>query len=215
MDKIIGLTGAHGSGKTTTLSELERRGYTVDPFKVSRTVQQKRGWSDLSQALTSFEEMYQFQIDILETKYAHDLKLKNEGHGSFVLVERTFLDIYAYASYWTWEFHSFNSQIVSPFADRIDFETATKFLMWFRNKCEQAQIEIYAGVCLLPRMSHIQFAEDPNRASKEVSANITFETMEHLAHHINSPKIQVPTYKMSGKTVAERADEIEKFMRTL
>jgi hypothetical protein len=214
MDKLIGISGAHGAGKTTVLKELERRGYTVDPFKVSRHVQQERGWTSLEQALSSFETMYQFQIDILKAKRDHDLKLKTEGHGGFIFTERTFLDIYAYASYWTWEFHDplFGYKLRN---NPISFEQATKFLMWFRNECELAQLEIYLGVCLLPRMDHIPAEADPHRAGLRVSTVSIFETMDAFARAINTPKIQIPIHQITELAVADRADGVEQFLRTL
>ena len=36
---LFGISGAQGAGKSTTLKELQKRGWVVDDFKVSRSVQ--------------------------------------------------------------------------------------------------------------------------------------------------------------------------------
>lgn len=214
MDKIVGISGAHGAGKTSILTELAKRGYTVDDFKVSRHVQKERGWSNLNESLASFQTMYEFQIDILKAKRNRDLQLKQEGQGSIILTERTFLDVYAYTAYWTWEFCSFASP-TSMLNDPISFDTATRFLMWFRNECEKAQAEIYSGVCLLPLMPHIPHENDPHRASRAVSPTMVYETMDVLSKAMNHPKIQVPVLELSADTIDERADQVEQFLRGL
>lgn len=198
----IPLSGAQGGGKTSLLNELSRRGHHVDDFRVSRAVQAQLGWNSLDRVMDSPQTMMQFQEEVFRQKYANDRALHVQSN-SVTLMERSFADIVAYTTVWMWKF-----------VDRGDltFAEATDWLVPYTSACVKAQQDIYQGMLILPMMSHVTFEHDPHRAKKE-DVEAVFENLERFmdkAAFINFPKLVI-----SAKSIEERADQVEAFLRSL
>ena len=199
---IVGISGAQGAGKSSLLAELAKRGWTLDSFKVSRAVQSQLGWDSLDRVMDSPETMMEFQNEVFEQKYKNDLAISLRSN-AMTLTERTFADILAYTSFWTWNFVE---------QHRLRMNDAMNFLMPFTDKCVKAQDEIYSGVVLLPLMPHVVWEEDANRAKLE-DAQTIYEDVEAFMKKrmpLTSRYITIST-----KTVEERADQVEHFLRGL
>lgn len=208
--KVVGLSGAQGAGKSTLLIELMNRGWKLDQFRVSRAVQAQLGWATLENVMSSTQTMMEFQNEVLEQKRNNDFNLLAlEGartideKGHIILTERTFADIVAYTNLWSWRLVDNGQMALSD---------AMEFLAAFTRKAADAHNSIYAGTLLLPMMSHVVWQEDPNRAARE-DTEAVFEDIErfmmrkaHIAHR---------RLTITGKTVEERADQVETFLRTL
>lgn len=211
MVKVVGLSGAQGGGKSSLLIELQNRGWTLDQFRVSRAVQAQLGWASLDNVLKDPQTMMDFQNEVFSQKLKHDYALHQlEGaqttdhRGNVILTERTFADICAYTTYWTWELH---------YQDKWLITEASDFLREYVAKCMQAQEDCYDGVLLLPYMSDvIKWEEDPNRAKLD-SVEQIYEGVERFT--------QAPRFLMQKKltitmkSVPDRADQVEAFLRTL
>lgn len=226
--KVVGLSGAQGGGKSSLLIELENRRWRLDKFRVSRAVQAQLGWETLDNVMSSPQTMMEFQEEVFRQKYNHDLTLSVKGwhefegvgkqNGSitceadpehdhrneFILTERTFADIWAYTSLWTWKFHE---------QGKLTFDESLKFLSSYTKKCADAQNLIYSAVMVLPYMPDVvAWVNDPNRAKRE-DVDTVFEDVERFVERkqpIDSKKLRINT-----KSVAERADQVETFLRSL
>lgn len=206
--KVIGLSGAQGAGKSSMLLELRARGWYLDEFRVSRAVQKQLGWDSLARVMDSPDTMVQFQNEVFKQKYEHDLEL-NDSVGArsmdtkahVILTERTFADIWAYTSMWTWRFHE---------QHKISFNEAIRFLTPFTDKCAKAQEEVYSGVLLLPFMNHITFEDDTHRASR-ADVDSVYEDVDIFVHRKTPimPKMYITT-----QSVSDRADQVETFLRS-
>lgn len=203
MAKVVGISGAQGGGKTSLLAELKTRGWTVDDFKVSRAVQAQLGWKSLDNVLKDPLTMMDFQEEVFRQKLNHDYALR-DSDAPVVLVERTFADICAYTTHWTWELH---------YQGKMLLGLANSFLKKYVASCIQAQEECYAGVVLLPFMEGVvKWEDDPNRASR-ASVDQIYEGVERFTQHarfLTQKKMTIYT-----KSVHERAAQVELFMNTL
>ena len=198
--KVIGLSGSQGAGKSTLLTELTARGWDLDQFRVSRAVQAALGWASLDRVMDAPDTMMAFQEEVFAQKQKNDAALKADPSDKIILTERTFADIFAYTTRWTWKFVD---------DGRMTMDAALQFLLPYTNKCKTAQHEIYAGTLLLPLMEHVVWENDPNRAKFEDAALI-FEDIENFFER----KLAVVHRRktITGITVAERADQAEYFL---
>ena len=181
-------------GKSTTLKELQKRGWVVDDFKVSRSVQNELGWESLTRAEENAVDMVALQEAILTHKHQHDEHLAK--HSTVFLTERTFADIVAYASLWVWKLID------------ADKWVANEAMAWHREyikKCREAQL-IYSGVILLPYMDHMPWENDPYRAKKSDISRV-YEDVESFANQFAIPKLIIDT-----QTVDARVVQIENFL---
>lgn len=151
--------------------------------------------------------MMEFQREVYHQKYKNDLALKEQlagqGHDAVILTERTFADIVAYTNLWTWRFVD---------SGRMTLGEAIDFLRGFTHDCAQAHNMIYGATLLLPMMSHIEWQEDPNRAPKTDVVSV-YEDIERFIER--KAHITHKRFKITAATVADRADQVEAFLRTL
>lgn len=209
--KVVGLSGAQGAGKSTLLIELMARGWQLDQFRVSRAVQAQLGWDNLENVMSSPQTMMEFQNEVLRQKQNHDwhLAMVNEGartidaKGYIILTERTFADIVAYTNLWSWRFVD---------NGKMSLNDAMQFLGGFTNTAAKAHNEIYAGTILLPMMSHVVWENDPNRAARN-DVEAVFEDIQRFIER--KTPLMHKRFTITGKTVSERADQVETFLRTL
>ena len=208
--KVVGLSGAQGGGKSSLLAELQRRGWLVDSFRVSRAVQAALGWDSLERVKESFETMVAFQEEVYKQKRQNDLKLHEQlpartmdPKGNIVLTERTFADICAYTNLWTWNFVD---------TEELSLAHAIDFLRNYTFDCSEAHNKIYTATLLMPLMDHIPWENDPNRAKKE-DANAVYEDIERFIDR--KTHILHPRFRITAETVEERADQVETFLGTL
>ena len=208
--KVIGLSGAQGAGKSTLLKELMARGWRVDNFRVSRAVQAQLGWETLDRVMDDPNTMMEFQNEVLRQKASHDNALTEEPgartmdpKGDVILTERTFADIVAYTTHWTWEL--LDRGKTTP-------REAAEFLNGYVSSCVKHQAT-YSGVLLLPYMrDQITWQDDPNRA-KLSSVDSIYEGVERFTQH--RALLTQKRYTITAKTISDRADQVEAFLRTL
>ena len=112
MSRVIGFSGAHGTGKTTLLTALNLKNYSgvvVDTESMSRKVQKELNGADatLESVVSDPANVTRFQERILTEKSLHIVQiLANTPAASTILTDRTPVDCYAYARMWT-ERHKF------------------------------------------------------------------------------------------------------------
>lgn len=196
---VIGISGTHGSGKSTLLNALARNGIPVDDFKVSRAVQKQLGWDSLDNVMSSAATMMEFQNAVFDQKYKNDLKLRDSSN-LVILTERTFADIYAYTALWTWK-------LVDE--QKLTIEAALQFMLKYLRRCRDAQAEVYNGVLVLDKMSHLPSENDPHRA-KETDSKRLFDNLVSFQN-----ALEMPSHRITGITVDQRVDESMNFLSTL
>ncbi len=208
--KLVGLSGAQGAGKSTLLKALMDRGWLLDQFRVSRAVQAQLGWDTLERVMESPETMMKFQEAVFEQKLLNDTKLNEvspaasrEAKGHVMLTERTFADISAYTTQWTWRFVD---------QGRMTEREAFDFLTPFNKKCMVAQQECYAATLMLPFMEHVAWEDDPNRAAKSDVAEI----YHHITRYMEMPVFLThPKLTITAKSVEDRMKQTELFLERL
>lgn len=203
MAKVIGLSGAQGGGKSTLLEGLKNAGWKVDDFKVSRAVQAQLGWTALNTVLDSPQTMMQFQDEVLAQKLKRDQELRWGGSEGTILTERTFADICAYTTYWTWELVD---------ARKWTLGEGAAWLHGYTNRCVAAQKRCYDAVLMLPYMSHVVWNGDPNRANF-ASVNIIWENLERFTQKLEL--LPIPSFYIRAAATEDRVAEVDAFLRTL
>jgi hypothetical protein len=224
--KVIGLSGAQGGGKSSLLIELEKRGWRLDKFRVSRAVQAELGWEKLDNVMESWDTMVRFQEEVFRQKYNHDSALWAKKPSEFepvpgntitlactkesmmwgqrnsvILTERTFADIAAYSTLWAWKH-----------VDRgnITLSEAFGWLGPYIKGCSDAQTSIYDATLLLPYMPDvIKWEEDPNRAARG-DVNAVYEDVERFLE--TKVPMDRPRLKITTATIEARASQVEQFL---
>jgi len=202
MAKVIGVSGAQGGGKSTLLKGLMAKGWHVDDFRVSRAVQAQLGWERLDRVMESPQTMMEFQGEVLRQKQHRDLHLAETLDG-IVLTERTFADIAAYTSNWTFNFVS---------ERRWDLAEAGTWLSQYLERCIFAQKKCYSGIVLLPLMDVVKWEEDPNRAARNTAERI-YEDVRRFTEQVEF--LRVPRLTITTETPEARVDQVDTFLRTL
>jgi len=143
---VIGLCGAHGTGKSTIIKVVKEAGYPVDESQLSRTAQTFLGWDSLLPAQQSEENMWALQDAILAAMYDRDKQINDAK--IITLVDRTPADVWGYVELW-----------VSRLAGNVDKER----LRLYKQQC-RVMAEKYLKHLIVPIRDEIAFVAEKNRA---------------------------------------------------
>jgi hypothetical protein len=187
MKNVIGISGTHGTGKSTVVKGLIEKGLRVSPAQLSREAQQQLGWSTLAGALEKLDTMWQLQDAIFERMIARDTALTEP-----TIVERTPADVWAYTQVWL-ERHG------------VDWKNDRRALDYLFSLGAHAR-ERYAQVYVLPIRDAIPFVEEPNRADLQSRLPVS----SNILHFIDSFK--VPRHLIISLTPEERVSEVIEFL---
>jgi predicted ATPase len=216
--RVIGISGAQGAGKSSLLIELKNRGWGVDNFRVSRVVQAQLGWESLDNVMQSWETMTAFQGQVYKQKYNHDIVLwakrshefetydmaRTDQRNDIILTERTFADIIAYTNLWTWR-HVDRGNVQLP--------TAVQWLYEYTKDANIAQRQLYEATILLPYMDEvITWQDDPNRAKKADNDKVYEDVVRFIETKMT---IDYPRFTITAKSVQDRADQVETYLKSL
>jgi len=195
MTKIIGVSGAHGTGKSVAIDKVKELNskdpyIIVDDFKVSRTVLAELGMT-LEEATANAEVTKIYQTMVLRKKIHRDgfsLKL-NYPHlqhnplERHFLVDRSVADIYAYTKLWT---------------EKNNIEE--KWFTEFEERCI-AGMSAYDMILLFP-IGVFAFVDDGIRAKEDTQAKHQAYTQEFIEKHAKSYKI------IDAVSIEDRAHQI-------
>lgn len=152
MKNVVGLSGAHGTGKSTIISGIKSHSYLVSDISLSRTAQKKMGKNKLY-TIKSLEEAWLFQREIANTMFDRDSNI-NRGN-EIVTVDRTPADVWAGICMW---YRNFNQPIC--------LETDVRLKSFYDELKSNMEVH-YALAVYVPIMDIIEFVSEPNRASEE------------------------------------------------
>lgn len=187
---LIGLSGTHGTGKSTVLQSVKHAGFSVSEVSLSRNAQKSLGWDTLSVAQESVDNMWALQDAVLAALQERDRAICESGE--LVLVERSPADLWAYLSMWCR-------------AHQIDAAASPRVARYYDALARAALA--YNTVIVIPTSDSVPFVQDPNRAD--------FESREYVADTINNflRQNEVSTHVMRQTSRGGRAVEAIAIMR--
>lgn len=199
MARIIGLSGAQGGGKSSLLNGLKAKGWVVDDFKLSRSVQVQLGWDTLDNATSSVKNMVQFQNTLFQVKKEHELANAARTDVDVILVERTFADIAAYTYLWTKKLSLCSGWgSIKP----------NDFSYMFADMCASAQ-RVYDINLYLPYMDCVLWEDDPRRAKREDVEYIDTTLWNFLT--LRSPA-DTKVFQISTRSISDRVQQVHDFL---
>lgn len=123
---LVGLTGTHGTGKSTILRGAKEFGVRVVESSLSRLAQAELGWETLAPAEHSEENMWLLQEQILSSMQKRDDAIL--GSSEYTLVDRTPVDVISYVDMWCHrllqKYHTVDPRRVADFRQRCLFLAA-------------------------------------------------------------------------------------------
>jgi hypothetical protein len=160
MTYIVGLFGTHGTGKSTVLKGARWAGVNIQDVSLSRAAQAALGWTELSEAEKSVENMWALQDAILAAMYDRDTEINKSQ--ILTLVERTPADMWAYTEMWCKRLG-------------IDFVNDRRAIS-YKNQC-RVLASNYRLFIQVPMTEEVAFVAEPNRAdlASRVDAEIAMQ----------------------------------------
>jgi len=181
---LIAVSGSQGSGKSTVLSALESKGYTVMQRKISRSI--LHDWNvSLEEVNTDPILTLKFQDEILERKLSDEADHVNSSE--IVFTERTFLDSYVFYMFSFGNKHDFIEHIT-------DYHT--KCVVYDRS---------YTNICMIPS-GKFAVVDDGVRNSN----NLYAESIDIVLRHNLATYYDTKTYNIDSVSVEARVEEILK-----
>lgn len=183
---IFAVMGSQGSGKSTVLSELSKRGHNVVSRKASRSILEEWGVT-LSRVNNDRDLITKFQDEILARKVADDMQYASSTEVWFT--ERTFADLFTYA-------------LISIGKDN-EF---SDWLNGYYKACEQAQDNYDAIFYLQGGLFAVE--ADGVRGANQHYAHMVDIVMADIAKGMTSRT--VPLYEVNITDLQQRVDFIER-----
>lgn len=190
MTKIIGMSGAHGTGKSAVLEYIKNDpildDIKVDDYKFSRSVLKSLGLT-LEEATATVESTKSYQTKVLDSVRRRNYLLKllePQGDVTINLTDRSVADVYAYTRLWSEK-------------NGIDAEWFEKF----EAKCAE-MVAAYDIIFVFPT-GKIPFVDDGVRAKEDSQAAI--------AHYIEYflTKYSKKYYVVTSTSIEDRASEVQ------
>lgn len=201
MTTVVAISGAQGTGKSTTIEVLKDSFHRkVDDFKASRSVMNSMGTS-ISDFSKNPQKMMEFQEQLLCAKIQNDSKLKVKhkrnpfsNRTPVVIVERSLIDLAAYAIEWTR-------------TEEVDAYSIHQWCGNYVDRCLLFNKELYSRTFLLP-IGKFDMVDDGVRASVDSQESI-HKAMRRL-YLQNGDYWQY----VQGDTPEDRAEYINDEIRT-
>jgi nicotinamide riboside kinase len=186
MTKLIGVSGAHGTGKTSTIERMSKHQHeniTIDHFKISRRILASLKMS-LEEATATAELTKVYQQAVLDLKISRDKLYSHAPNSNYsVVVDRSIADIYAYTRLWCEK-------------NNVDKQWFDKF----ESECIRA-ISAYDLILLFPA-NKFPFVDDGIRAKEDTQSIIS----EYIFNFAQTYAKQVAVIEMID--VDDRVNEI-------
>lgn len=195
MSYVVGLSGTHGTGKSSIIQGVKGLGYAVNESQLSRAAQKELGWDKLSRAEESIENMWMLQDAILGAMYDRDFAISKSKELTFV--ERTPADVWAYTAMW---------------CERLDIDVHSPRASLYRAQCQKLMQDHYAYFIYVPMTDAVPFKEEPNRADLK-SRVFVAKTIEQFLMDAYKPNHFIATTTRECRTAeAAACMELAKFL---
>ena len=195
MSKLVSVSGAAGTGKSTLLDNLK---YQVNDFRVARAVLRHFNM-DLYDILKDPKKTMEFQDEILHWKVANDSSLHEDNEVEWTFVERCPADFYAFAKTWK---HRFNS------------EEYNDWLRQYKEECFNAMR--YYDVAILIPPGHFAHVDDGVRAKADTQED-THAYLEHFFvrrwMHTNFDKPRFHFHRLQSRDIIDRVNEVDQALK--
>ena len=192
MTKLVSVSGAAGTGKSTLLENIK---HPVDSFRVARAVLSKMGM-DLYDILKDPKRTMEFQDMILEWKIANDEHLTQTHQDSeWIFVERCPADFYAFAKTWQSRFSS---------------EEYDSWLKDYHQECFDAMRHYDVAILIAP--GHFAHVDDGVRAKADTQDDTHRELDTFLSRrwmHTNFDKPRFHVHRLTSSDIMDRVNEVE------
>ena len=191
MSKLVSVSGAAGTGKSTLLENLRFR---VNGFRVARAILRKMNM-DLYDILKDPIKTMEFQDLILEWKIANDSSLHEDNEVEWTFVERCPADFYAFAKTWQPRFNS-------PEYD--------EWLKDYYNDCFDAMKHYDVAIIIPPgKFAHV---DDGVRAKADTQDHTNEYLDEFLVRrwmHANFDKPRFHFHRLQSCDIIDRVNEVD------
>ena len=195
MSKLVSVSGAAGTGKSTLLENLK---YRVSDFRVARGVLNAMKM-DLYDILKDPFKTIEFQNEILRWKIQVDSNLHEDNEVEWTFVERCPADFYAFARTWQPRFNN-------PEYD--------EWLEEYYSACFVAMK--YYDVAILIPPGHFAHVDDGVRAKADTQDNTHTYLDEFLARrwmHTNFDKPRFHFHRLQSCDIIDRVKEVDQVLK--
>lgn len=160
---IVGLSGTHGTGKSTIMNGVKDMGYPVNQAQLARSAQKALGWEKLSIAQESIENMWALQDAVLDAMYDRDKAILDSC--VVTMVERTPADVWAYTKMW---------------CERLGIEYLNDYkAQQYKRHCRELASR-YLKILVVPMTDKIPFVAEPNRADLQSRETVADDITKFL-----------------------------------
>ena len=200
---VVGISGTHGTGKSSVfnaLAQLHSPPYNLDRTQLSRSAQKALGWSSLSVAQESEDNVWALQNKVLESLVERDERIINSR--LITLVERTPLDVWAYMVMW---------------CKKLSIDIQSDRVQEFRDRCISA-INSYSHIAIIPISDTIPFVFDPARGPEDarVSAEddilrLALDILDVNNHDYSGNLVRFKN--IHSTSIRDRAEEVSDILK--
>ena len=190
MTFTIAFSGAHSTGKTTTLNAIKASGWPdiyVDDYRASRAAQAQMNM-ELADIVKSKKHYHQLQDLILGHKLSHEEGLRGQGY-RYILVDRSPADIYAYTHLW----HKADPTV------NADDEA---WFLRYQDSLERMMAK-YDKIINFPIVPEVPFIPEPGRATED-----NREAHSRLVNGYLALNARNKTHHLRAVSLGERINEI-------
>lgn len=195
MSKLVSISGAAGTGKSTLLDNLK---YRVDQFRVARAVL-KHFKMDLYDILKDPKKTMEFQDEILDWKIANDESLKEDNDVEWTFVERCPADFYAFAKTWQQYF------------------TSTEYDEWledYRSDCFNAMRHYDVAIIIPPgKFAHVDDGVRAKADTQEITHRELDQLLSRRWMHTNFDKPRFHLHRLESSDIIDRVNEVEQTLK--
>lgn len=195
MSVLVGVSGAHGTGKSTVLQHLlnlKLDDVVIDDFSVPRSVQREYGMP-LAEIVADPARVpeYQNRIAARKTERLRELRTLHGNDNKLIFADRTPIDFYAYARTWVGTHNQYRD-----------------WLHDYHMQCAKDMLE-YDLILLIPPRK-FPFVEELQRGSKDTQA-LNHSYCMDFVRTFGANKVKL----IRRLQVAARAEEFLQYARQL
>lgn len=196
MSKVVSVSGAAGTGKSTLLENLK---YRVNGFRVARGVLNAMKM-DLYDILKDPDLTIQFQEEILRWKIQVDSQLHEDNEVEWTFVERCPADFYAFAK--TWQQYFANDQVYADWLEE------------YKVSCFNAMKYYDVAVIIPPgKFAHVDDGVRAKADTQQMTHNELEQMLSRRWIHANFGKPRFHLHHLQSCDIIDRVNEIDQTLK--